>query len=322
MNCNLPQLTVSTLPVNCFFFTECVIGICYVKCIIKRVTLYHIYFFQNLPTDLFMNKLYKEKAGLLSALVFFVIFITSCGSTKNVPYFKDITLEAQSILANTAVFKDPTIQPNDIISISVFTIDPITSMVVNQVGSQAINATSNQLGALSATQPTTGFLVDKNGEVNLSVIGKVKIGDLTTYQARDLITAKASIVFKDPNVQVGYANFKITVLGEVARPAAYTVPNEKVSVLDALGLAGDLTIYGKRENVLLVRDNNGEKQFARLDLNSKELFTSPYFYLKQNDVLYIEPNKGKAASLNQARTQTIAILGTALTVLITIISRI
>ena len=269
-----------------------------------------------------MNKLYKKNKSLLLALIFGAIFVTSCGSTKNVPYFKDISLESQSVLANAAVFKDPTIQPNDIISISVFTIDPLTSMVVNQVGSQAINAASNQVGALSATQPTTGFLVDKNGEVNLSVIGKVKIGDLTTFQARDLITTKAAIVFKDPNVQVGYANFKVTILGEVLRPAAYTVPNEKVSILDALGLAGDLTIYGKRENVLLVRDNNGEKQFARLNLNSKELFTSPYFYLKQNDVLYVEPNKGKAASLNQARTQTLAILGTALTVLITLISRI
>jgi len=272
--------------------------------------------------DLLMNKLYKRNKSLLSALILSAIFLASCGSTKNVPYFKDISLESQSVLANTTVFKDPTIQPNDIISISVFTIDPLTSMVVNQVGSQAISSTSNQGAALTATQPTSGFLVDKNGEVNLSVIGKVKIGDLTTFQARELITAKASIVFKDPNVQVGYANFKVTILGEVAKPASYTVPNEKVSILDALGLAGDLTIYGKRENVLLVRDNNGEKQFARLDLNSKELFNSPYFYLKQNDVLYVEPNQGKAASLNAARTQTIAILGTALTVLIALISRI
>jgi len=269
-----------------------------------------------------MNKLYQNHCGLFTSLIFVAIFLTSCGSTKNVPYFKDISMEEQSVLANTAIFKDPTIQPNDIISISVFTIDPITSMVVNQVGSQAISTNTTQGSALTATQPSAGFLVDKNGEVNLSVIGKVKIGDLTTFQARDLITAKAAIVFKDPNVQVGYANFKVTVLGEVARPAAYVIPNEKVSILDALGLAGDLTIYGKRENVLLVRDNNGEKQFARLDLNSKELFTSPYFYLKQNDVLYVEPNKGKAASLNQARTQTLAILGTALTVLITLISRI
>ena len=99
------------------------------------------------------------------------------------------------------------------------------------------------------------------------------------------------------------------------------MPNEKISVLDALGLAGDLTIYGKRENVLLIRENNGRKEFARLNLNSTQLFKSPYYYLRQNDVLYVEPNKGKAASLNQARTQTIAIIGTALTVLIALISR-
>jgi len=268
-----------------------------------------------------MNKYYQSNKILLLVLLIGSFLLTSCGSTKNVPYFKDVSLEDQSNLSNTAVFKDPTIQPNDIISISVFTIDPITSMVVNQVGSQAINA-NNSLAAQTATLPTTGFLVDKDGEVSLSVIGKVKIAGLTTFEARKLITEKAAIVFKDPNVQVGYANFKITVLGEVLRPAAYTIPNEKVSVLDALGLAGDMTVYGKRENVLLIRDVNGEKQFARLNLNSKELFTSPYFYLKQNDVLYIEPNKGKAASLNAARTQTLAIIGTALTVLITLISRI
>ena len=100
------------------------------------------------------------------------------------------------------------------------------------------------------------------------------------------------------------------------------MPNEKVSVLDALGLAGDLTISGKRENVILIRDNNGKKEFARLDLTSKEFFASPYYYLKQNDVLYIEPNKGKAASLNQARTQTLAMIGTVLSVLIVLITRI
>jgi polysaccharide export outer membrane protein len=114
---------------------------------------------------------------------------------------------------------------------------------------------------------------------------------------------------------------KITVLGEVLRPSTYVLPNEKTSVLDALGLAGDLTIYGKRENVLLIRETSGEKVFVRLNLNSKDVFNSPYFYLKQNDVLYVEPNKGKAASLNLARTQTIALVGTALTVLITLISR-
>jgi polysaccharide export outer membrane protein len=263
-----------------------------------------------------------HKNKVFSLILVACCALVSCGSTKNVPYFQDLAYSSNSVMINTAKFTEPVILVDDLISISIFTIDPVTSMVINQVGSQAINPTSGgQASALIATQATAGFLVDKNGEIDLSVVGKVKILGLTTYEARDLIKEKASLVYKDPNVQVRYANFKVTILGEVTRPAAYTVPTEKVSVLDALGLAGDLTIYGRRENVLLIRDNNGKKEFARLDLNSTQLFNSPYYYLKQNDVLYVEPNKGKSATLNQARTQTLAIIGTALTVLITLITR-
>jgi len=250
-----------------------------------------------------------------------VLLLASCDTTKKVAYFQDISAEQQSELANTAKYTEPQIQSDDILSISIFTIDPTTNMVVNQVGSQAISTSSNVVASLSATPPTAGFLVDKNGEIDLSVVGKIKIAGLTTYQARDLIKSKANIVYTNPNVQVRFSNFKVTVLGEVARPASYVIPNEKVSILDALGMAGDLTIFGKRENLILIRDKDGKKEFARLNLNSKELFNSPYYYLKQNDVLYVEPNKGKAASLNQARTQTFAIIGTALSVLIVLFSR-
>lgn len=255
--------------------------------------------------------------GLLFLLL--VVLVSSCGTTKNVPYFQNVSDSGNSKLPVTAVFREPTIQPDDILSISIFTIDPATSMVVNQLGSQSLGGT---ISTSATTNPSaSGFLVDKNGEIQLSVIGKVKLLGLTTFQARDLIQEIAAKNYNAPNVQVRYSNFKVTILGEVSRPATYTVPNEKLTVLDALGLAGDLTIYGKRENVLLIRESGGEKQFARLNLNSNELFNSPYFYLKQNDVLYIEPNKGKAASLNVARTQTLALVGTALTVLITLIAR-
>lgn len=248
--------------------------------------------------------------------------ITSCTSTKNVAYFQDISPDEQSELANTAKYTEPTIQPDDILSISIFTIDPATNMIVNQAASQAINTNPNPVASLAATPATSGFLVDKNGEIDLSVVGKVKVTGLTTFQTRDLIKEKASVVYTNPNVQVRFANFKVTVLGEVARPASYVIPNEKVSVLDALGLAGDLTIFGKRENVTLIRDNDGKKEFAKLNLNSKELFNSPYYYLKQNDVLYVEPNKGKAASLNQARTQTYALIGSLVSVLVVLFTRI
>src|SRR5690606_4108361 len=120
---------------------------------------------------------------------------------------------------------------------------------------------------------------------------------------------------------VRFANPKIPGSGEVAMHATYTVTNEKVTLLDAIGLAGDLTIYGKRENVMLIRENNGEKEFVRFDLNSYDTFKSPYFYLQQNDVIYVEPGKGKVAANNAARTQTITLIGSIVSVLIVAFSR-
>ncbi|PTS95820.1 hypothetical protein DBR11_20470 [Pedobacter sp. HMWF019] len=260
------------------------------------------------------SKRLAKLAGLLICML-----VASCASTKSVPYFQDVSLAEQSALANAAPFSDPVILPDDILSISIFTIDPASTAAVNQVSPQQALGSSSA-GAIGQQQ-ISGYLVDKKGEVELPVVGKIKLSGLTTYDARDVIRAKAKDFFKDPTVQVRFANFKVTILGEVARPAAYTLPNEKVSILDALGLAGDLTIYGKRENVLLIRDNNGKKEFARFSLNSAKLFNSPYYYLKQNDVIYIEPNKGKAASLNTARVQTLAIIGSALSVLVVLFSR-
>lgn len=257
----------------------------------------------------------------LNYLVILSVFLlSSCSSTKKVAYFQDVDANGRSLFEKTDVFKEITIHSDDILSISIVTIDATTGMPVNQLAGQSVSA------AVSAANPaglssSSGFLVDKNGEIDISVVGKVKVAGLTTYQARELIKSKASVVYRDPNVQVRYANFKVTVLGEVARPSSYVLPNEKVSVLDALGMAGDLTIFGRRENVLLIRDTDGKKQFVRLDLNSSQVFNSPYYYLKQNDVIYVEPNKGKAASLNQARTQTFAVIGTALSVLIVLFSR-
>jgi polysaccharide export outer membrane protein len=247
-----------------------------------------------------------------------LIILSSCNTTKNVPYFQNVSVSPSSRIPAAAVFDEPTIQPDDILSISIFTIDPTTSMVVNQLGTQAL--TSGSVASVAGAS-STGFLVDKNGEIELSIVGKVKLLGLTTFEAKDLIKREAAKNFATPNVQVRFSNFKVTILGEVLHPATYTLPNEKVTVLDALGLAGDLTIYGRRENVMLIRAVKGEKQYARLNLNSTDIFNSPFFYLKQNDVLYVEPNKGKAASLNTARTQTFAIIGTALSVLIVLLTR-
>lgn len=247
-----------------------------------------------------------------------LLFFASC-SVKKIVYFNDLPGDSVRIVKEAARFNEPVIQSDDILSISVQTIDPITAAVANQaIAIQAIGASS---ATNVGTQLITGFNVDKDGYIQMSLLGKVMVKDLTTYQARDRILQLAEKYYKDPNVQVRFANYKITVLGEVARPATYTVPNEKVTILDALGLAGDLTIYGKRENVLLVRDQNGHKELIRLNLNSSDLFQSPYYYLKQNDVVYVEPGRAKAAANNASRTQTLALVGSLLSVLIVALTR-
>jgi polysaccharide export outer membrane protein len=242
----------------------------------------------------------------------------SCVSNKKVPYFKDVPdTTATPYTVKECEYAEPLIQPDDILSITIQTIDPQNAVVLNQVSianSSTVSATGSQV--------TTGFLVDKEGYVEIPIIGKTKLVGLSTFKARDVIREKVSVYFKDPSVLVRYANYKITILGEVARPGTYTVPNEKVSLLDAIGLAGDLTVFGKRFNVLLIRENGNKKEFVRFDLNSTDIFKSPYYYLKQNDIIYIEPTKAKVAALNTARAQLLALVGTTLTVIIILASRV
>lgn len=254
---------------------------------------------------------------MLGFLLLLSTFLNSCVSNKKIAYFQDIQTVNQAKLENAATFVEPQIQPDDILSINIFTLNPQSGAVVNQAANTpALGGNTNN----SLATQSTGFLVDKNGEIELSLIGKIKVAGLTTYQARELIKDKVSVYYKEPNVQLRFANFKVSVLGEVNAPSAYTLPNEKVTILDALSLAGDLTIYGKRENVMVIRDNDGKKEFARLDLNSSNIFNSPFYYLKQNDVIYVEPNKQKVAATNSAQIQTISVIASVLSVLVVAIT--
>lgn len=261
-----------------------------------------------------MRKYRHILANSLIVLIIAIIF-ASCAPTKNVPYFRDIPDSVKVRVLADAQYKDPVIMPDDILSITIVTIDPTTAQPVNQAASVPVSSSS--LG----TQLVPGWLVDKDGNITLQIIGTVKVGGLTTYQAKSLIAQRVSKYYKDADVQLRFANFKITVLGEVAHPSSYVVPNEKISVLDALGLAGDLTIYGRRENVMLIREDNGRKIIARLDLNKSDLFQSPYFYLKQNDVIYVEPNKSKIVQADYSQTRVVTIAAAILSALIILIIR-
>ncbi|RXK87362.1 polysaccharide biosynthesis/export family protein [Filimonas effusa] len=263
-------------------------------------------------------------AGLLLPLVLFV-FVTSCNVNKNVTYFRDIpdTLSSPFLTKNAALFHDPVIKSNDLLQVSIQTLE---SNENGLYGGSSLPTTPllPNLSTISGNnaQAAQSYLVDKLGMIELPVIGKIKVGGMTSSAARDTIYSVAVKFYNTPIVSVRLANFSITVLGEVSRPGTYIVPNEKVSILDVLGMAGDLTIYGKRENVLLMKDSAGIKKAIRFDLTSTKTLQSPYFYLEQGDMVYVEPNKSRIASTDAVKTRNYTLIASILTVLIVLVTRI
>jgi len=265
-------------------------------------------------------RLAKTKASsfvsFLFSLLIGALVLSSCSPKRHITYFED-TLDKQTAKIDLATFEDPRIRPNDILQISVQTLDPTTSNIIG-----AATTSSYTVQSAPAGGAIPGYLVDKNGIVEFPLVGKITVGGMTTSEAREAIRSKASLYYKDPVVNIRFANFGITVIGEVTRPAQYIVPNEKVNILDALGMAGDLTVYGKRENVLLIRDEDGKKTFVRFNLNSSNIFQSPYFFLRQGDLVYVEPNKNKMATTDAAKTRTYSVIISAVGVLIAILTRV
>lgn len=257
----------------------------------------------------------KDRIYLALCLVAFLL--SSCVTNKNVAYFQDLSTKERSKMDTISKFVEPVIQKDDVLSINVITADPQSVEVINQATTFQGMGTSRNIRA----QENEGFPVDKNGDIELVMIGKIRVEGLTTYEAKELIRLKVSKDFKNPNVSVRFANFKVSVLGEVGKPASYTMASEKVNILDAISLAGDLTLYGKRDNVLIVREVDGKKVFGRVNLNSKSLFSSPFYYLKQNDVVYVEPTKAKVASLNNSTRTFVTVAVSLISTIIVIINR-
>ncbi len=194
------------------------------------------------------------------------------------------------------------IQPDDLLSIRVKTLDPLAAEPFNVDPTQG-NMMNINAGA--GTRPLIGYLVAHDGTIDFPVLGKLPVAGKTTDEVRQMLIDGLQAYVKDPVVIVRYLNFRITVLGEVAAPSTFFIANERVTVLDALGQAGDITPYGNRTNVLVIREQNGQRTFGRLDLQDRDLFRSPFFYLQQNDIIYIEPLKEKTA---QVRDQSQRIL--------------
>ena len=221
---------------------------------------------------------------------------TSCVSTKKVTYFNNLT---DTVVSTHTDGVDPVIQKGDLLSISVSSLSPEVTNIFNAPNTPS--STSSVSG--SSLSQAVGYLVSQEGFIDFPMLGRLKAaghskGALKDTIAKELVDKK--LLF-DPIVTVRYLNFHVTVLGEVNKPGLVIIPNEQGTLLEAIGMAGDLTIFGKRDNVLLLRKEEGKQIVRRLDLNSKEILTSPYYYLKSNDVIYIQPDKNKVASVSQGR---------------------
>lgn len=248
---------------------------------------------------------------MIRYLLIFVVVSSmfSCGSRKEMVY-----LQPDSTATNT-IYKQfiPKIQPHDILTISVTAADAKVTAPFNPVST---NSSGNFNANLEmALRPT--YTVDNDGFIQFPMLGKLKLGGLTRLEAIALLRENLSIYINDPNVNMNFNNFRITVLGEVARPGSFTVPTERITILEALGLAGDLTNRGVRTNILLVREQDGDKDVQRLDLTQQDLLNSPYYYLAQNDVIYVEPNKAQInnSKLGSNTNIIISIAGLIITVI-------
>jgi len=209
-------------------------------------------------------------------------------------------------LNNVLASFEPVIQTNDLLNISVTSLNPEATMVFNTPNiTMPVSSTSSgtTFSAGYGTPQLMGYLVNSDGTIKFPVLGPVKAAGLTKRQLETLLTDSLSNrkLLVDPIVTARFLNFRVTVLGEVAKPTTLNIANERISILEALGLAGDLTIYAKRDNVLLIRETGDKKLVKRLDLSSNEILTSPYYYLKTNDIVYVEPRKEKIAATS--RTQ-------------------
>jgi len=229
---------------------------------------------------------------LLSTII--VTFICSCTNTKQLTYFND---QPEGVINNSTAAIQQTINANDILSITVSSLNPEASVIFNNS-----NVTSNSANE-GGGRTLAGYLVEQDGSIQFPILGKIQVAgltksELTEFLRKTLIDKKLLI---DPIVTVTFLNFRVTVLGEVTRPMVVSVPNEKISLLEAIGSAGDLTPYARRDNILVIREEKGKRILKRLNLNSSNIFTSPYYYLKSNDIVYAEPNNSKAFATSATR---------------------
>lgn len=239
-----------------------------------------------------------------------LFLMTSCGSSKKIVYFPNV---GNGTVVQSAAEIESVIQKNDILSISVSSPNPEATLMFNNTQT-VISSTAT--GSISQS---IGYLVNNEGNIDFPGLGTISAIGLTKKQLTQKISSELveKKLLIEPIVNIRFLNYRVTILGEVSRPTVLSVANEKISLLEALGLAGDLTLYAKRDNILLIREEGGKKIFRRINLNSDDFFSSQYYYLKTNDIVYVEPNRVRAATANGYQ-QNLPVVFSALSLLVII----
>lgn len=243
-----------------------------------------------------------------------IILCSSCGSTKNFSYFQDLDEYLQKEVALSDSTQEIRIKADDQLGIVVSSVNPQAVASFNLPVMAQNNLPQSSL-------PT--YLVDSEGEINFPTLGKIRLAGLSVEEAVSLLQMRLEDYVKDPIVNMQILNFRVSVLGSVNAPGPFYFTGQRVSLLDAIANARDLTLYGRRDNVLLIRENGGKKEFIRFDLtNSNSVFSSKYFYLQQNDIIYVESNKEhqKDAQMSQQKQFNLTLITTAITSVIATVS--
>ncbi|MEG1573658.1 MAG: polysaccharide biosynthesis/export family protein [Bacteroidales bacterium] len=249
----------------------------------------------------------------LFIIVALAIVMFSCKSVENITYFPQVGVsDSLKLMDIIEANYESKILPDDELAV-VVTAEDINAVSIFNLPAVSIKQKEGKSQSSGGAQMLT-YLVDNNGEITFPVLGRIKISGMTNKEAENYLRGRIEAYVKDPIVTLNVLNSKITIMGEVNAPGIYYLDKERVSIVNALGQAGDLTIQGKRTNVLLVREEDGKRSFHRIDLTKPDIFTSPCYYVKKNDFIYVEPNKEKKSSskYNSQKQINIAITSTVL----------
>ena len=276
--------------------------------------------------------MYSKKSNLSILLLLSILILSSCSGVKKVAYFQKYSSSADSLKEQTAApeLYDARIKPKDLLSITVVTSESEASrnynLIVPQLYDPAsvslLSASAGLSSSMIAVQPTLQtYLVDNDGNIDFPVIGELKVGGMTRKEVEKMLQEKLASAFNKevPIITIRIVNYSVNILGEVLRPGKYNTTNDRMTIFEGLAMASDLTIYGRRDNVKVLRENaDGTKNYITVNLNDKNVINSPAYYLEQNDVVYVEPNSAKSRSSGIGAEETLSV--SALSVLISLTS--